>query len=105
MKRCSSDGRHVPFADRLYLLRTIDTWRRWQSLDDERVCLLCQRRFAGRHLDFVRNDSGGVELRCPTADCAATPHEWVYLNDPRLAGPTDKQPTPFFGLRLKPDPA
>ena len=85
-------------AERLDLLRELDTTRRWESLDDERVCLLCERRFAGRQVDFVQNGNGRVQIHCPTVGCNATPHEWVHLDDPRVAARDGKTPVPFFGV-------
>jgi hypothetical protein len=98
MKR-TPEPNYIPMEERFYLLRRIDTRRRWKSLDDERVCLLCERKFAGRHLEFIRNRTGEVELRCPTDGCNATMNEWVYVDDPRLRM-VRHRPTPgvVFGL-------
>jgi hypothetical protein len=92
---------YIPRAERFDLLRRIDTRRRWKSLDDERVCLLCERKFAGRHLEFRRNRSGEVELRCPTDGCKATPDEWVYLDDPRLTMVRHRRRPVVFGLTVQ----
>jgi hypothetical protein len=89
---------HVPIADRLDVLREFDSARRWESLDDERICLLCERQFAGRHIDFVSDSTGQVRLHCPSFDCKGTPREWVYLNDPRVVSRDGKASTPFFAL-------
>lgn len=89
---------YIPMAERFHLLRRIDTRRRWKSLDDERVCLLCERKFAGRHLEFIRNRSGEMELRCPTDGCKATMNEWVYVDDPRLRMVRHRRTPIVFGL-------
>jgi hypothetical protein len=85
-------------AERLDLLRELDTTHCWESLDDERVCLLCERQFAGRHVDFVQNGSSRPHIHCPTEDCKGSPREWVHLHDPRIAARNGKAPTSFFGL-------
>jgi hypothetical protein len=97
MKRLG-DCNYFPMAERFEVLRQIDTRRRWKSLDDERVCLICARKFSGRHLEFRRNRSGQVELRCPTDGCNASMHEWVYVNDPRLAMVRDRRAPVLFAL-------
>ena len=92
------DPNYIPLGERFEILRRIDTRRRWKSLDDERVCLLCERKFAGRHLEFRRNQSGSVDLRCPTDGCKATAHEWVYPNDVRLKINRRRRAPALFGL-------
>ena len=96
------DGNYIPMAERFDLLRDVDTRRRWKSLDDERVCLLCERKFAGRQVEFRRARSGQVELHCPTDGCNATAHEWVHPNDPRVIAARNPRTTPFFGLPVQP---
>ena len=93
MKRTSD---HVRISERLDLLRELDTTRSWDSLDHERICLLCERQFAGRQVDFTQLNTG-VQVSCPTEGCKATPHEWVYLDDPRIAARQGKRQMPFFG--------
>ncbi len=92
-------------GERFLLLRRIDARRRWKSLDDERVCLLCERKFAGRHVEFSRNRSGEVELRCPTDGCNGTPQEWVYVDDPRLRMVRHRRTPIVFGLTVQPGTA
>jgi hypothetical protein len=96
------DGNYIPMAERFDLLRDTDTRRRWKSLDDERVCLVCERKFAGRQIEFRRMRSGQVELHCPTEGCDATAREWVYTNDPRVIAARDPRRTPFFALAIQP---
>ena len=98
--RNSSDHRHIPISDRLELLRVMDSRRRWKSLDDERVCLICERKLTGRQIDFRRMATGHAEVRCPSEGCPSTPHEWVYLDDPRLRVPAPRHVAPVFGLTV-----
>ena len=62
---------------KLNLLQQTDHFRLWHSLDDKRVCVLCDRTFTGH--DVIATDTRGrVELRCPTAGCRSGVHQWVY---------------------------
>jgi hypothetical protein len=68
-------------CDRLSILQANDHFRDWHSLDDERVCAVCNRRFTGH--DVVISTMGDeVELRCPTSDCQSRVHQWLHLGNP-----------------------
>ena len=58
-------------VERLKLLRELDRSSRWYSLDDKRVCGLCERLFSGREIRFLPQEPSGYALRCPTGDCPA----------------------------------
>ena len=67
--------------DKLEILQSLDhfrTWRYWKSLDDQRVCILCEKKFKGHEVQITRFDNGKDELQCPTKDCNSGPHQWVY---------------------------
>lgn len=70
-----------PRADKLDLLRRGDTYRKWVSLDDHRVCVLCEKRISGRQVE-VSLVRGKPKLSCPTEGCTGGPHEWVYPGNP-----------------------
>src|SRR5207248_5349875 len=44
---------HINLDDRLSILRVGDPSRSWNSLDDQRVCVLCGRKFKGRQVDIL----------------------------------------------------
>jgi len=73
---------HVTLDDRLSILRAGDHFRRWNSLDDQRVCSVCERKFKGRQVDIRRFTGGRYKLNCPTLGCTSGPHQWLY---PRAA--------------------
>jgi hypothetical protein len=75
---------HISPEDRLSILRTEDRFRRWNSLDDERLCVLCRRKFNGRQVEVGRFANGTAKLRCPTEGCASEPRQWVYLATPLI---------------------
>ena len=73
--------------DRLEVLQSLDhfrAWRYWKSLDDQRVCILCEEKFSGHEVQITRSDNGKYELQCPTKDCNSGPHQWVYPDAPLI---------------------
>jgi hypothetical protein len=69
---------HVTSDDRLSILRTGDRLRKWNSLDDQRICSVCERKFKGRQVEIRRFPSGRYKLYCPTLGCPSLPHQWIY---------------------------
>ena len=43
---------HLKLDDRLSILRAGDPLRSWNSLDDQRICVVCGRKFKGRQVDM-----------------------------------------------------
>jgi len=50
---------HVTLDDRLSILRAGDHFRRWNSLDDQRVCSVCERKFKGIRREKAAGPKGG----------------------------------------------
>ena len=67
--------------DKLTVLQANDHFRDWHTLDDERVCALCDRKFNG-HDVVVSNATEEVRLRCPTPNCQSGVQHWVYPANP-----------------------
>jgi hypothetical protein len=76
---------HLKLDDRLSVLRTEDRFRSWKSLDDERLCVVCKRKFSGRQVEIRRLGNRKYELRCPTQGCNSVPHLWIYPATPLVA--------------------
>lgn len=76
---------HLPLDERLSVLRLADRFRNWNSLDDQRVCILCAKTFTGRQVEIKRGRSGSFHLHCPTETCASSPMHWVYPGDPLIS--------------------
>jgi hypothetical protein len=76
---------HLPLDERLLILRAADQLRSWNSLDDKRVCILCERKFSGRRIEISRNRAGEFKLRCPTDGCNSRPNQWVYPGNPLVS--------------------
>src|SRR3954464_11860193 len=72
--------------DKLDLLRYLDEFHYWHSLDDERRCKRCSRVINGHQILVFELDGtrGKLRLQCPTVACMSTPSDWVYA-DPFLA--------------------
>ena len=73
---------NVKLDDRLSILRAGDRFRKWNSLDDQRVCSVCERKFKARQVEIRRFPRGSYKLYCPTLGCPSGPHQWIY---PRAA--------------------
>ncbi|MBA3272290.1 MAG: hypothetical protein H0T11_00255 [Chthoniobacterales bacterium] len=71
--------------DKLDALRKSQPSLAWESLDDQRVCILCDRTFTGRQVDTTVTPMGRVWLRCPTERCAGTPRVWIRAGYPLLS--------------------
>jgi hypothetical protein len=66
---------------KLNLLRQLDRWRQWQSLDDRRLCLGCGRLISGHEIEAIQAKEGGLmEVRCPTQGCQSIPLDWILPN-------------------------
>jgi hypothetical protein len=62
--------------ERLDLLRASDRDRPWYSLDDKRVCAICERIFAGREIE-IRSRGRSHSLHCPSVDCPSDFRHWL----------------------------
>jgi hypothetical protein len=76
---------HLPLDARFLILRETDQCRTWSSLDDKRVCILCDKQFSGRQVEITRSRTGRYELHCPTDGCNAGPSQWVYPGNPLVS--------------------
>ncbi len=77
--------KNLPSDEKLAALRKSDPTRGWQSLDDRRVCILCDRTFSGRQVEGSISPMGRVRLKCPTDGCTGTPREWVRPGNPLVS--------------------
>src|SRR5205085_6887805 len=64
--------------EKLALLQAADVRRKWHSLDDQRVCVLCDRTITGRQLEVRREPGGTLSIHCPTEGCPSVPSDWFY---------------------------
>jgi hypothetical protein len=69
---------HLLPEKKLAILQAADMRRKWYSLDDQRVCVLCDRAITGRQIEIQPDGKGGYILRCPTEGCASLPADWFY---------------------------
>jgi len=69
---------HLLPEEKLAILQAADLRRKWYSLDDQRVCVLCDRAITGRQIDITRVSGGAYSLRCPTPGCPSAPSDWFY---------------------------
>jgi hypothetical protein len=76
---------HFKLDDRLSVLRTEDRFRTWRSLDDERLCIICKRKFDGRQVEIRRLGNHKYQLHCPTEGCNSRPDLWIYPSTPLVS--------------------
>jgi hypothetical protein len=64
--------------ERLNILRRVDEFRQWRSLDEKRYCLVCGEMITGRQIQVIGDTPRNAQLRlsCPTEHCKATSHTY-----------------------------
>jgi hypothetical protein len=74
-------------ADTLDVLRRLDQFREWHSLDDKRFCLVCGKIINGWQIQIAGGTRGNGPLRlsCPTERCNSIPMDWVLPTDELVA--------------------
>jgi hypothetical protein len=73
--------------ERLEVLRRLDQFRQWHSLDEKRYCLVCGNLITGRQIQVSGGTRGNGPLRlsCSTERCNSIPMDWVLPTDEILA--------------------
>jgi hypothetical protein len=73
--------------ERLNVLRRLDQFRQWHSLDEKRYCLVCGKLISGQQIQVAGGTRGNGPLRlsCPTEKCNSIPMDWVLPTDEILA--------------------
>jgi hypothetical protein len=77
----------LPDPDKLDMLRRLDRFREWHSLDDKRFCLVCGKIIVGGQIQINGGTLGNGPLRlsCPTERCNSIPMDWVLPTDELVA--------------------
>ena len=73
--------------EKLEVLRRLDQFRQWHSLDEERYCLVCGKLITGRQIQIAGGirANGPLRLSCPTQGCNSVPMDWVLTTNEILA--------------------
>ena len=73
--------------EKLEVLRRLDQFRQWRSLEEKRYCLVCGTIITGRQIQVAggTRGSGPLRLSCPTERCNSIPMDWVLPTDEILA--------------------
>jgi len=71
----------------LEVLRRLDQFRQWHSLEEKRYCLVCGTLISGRQIQVEggTRGNGSLRLSCPTERCNSIPMDWVLPTDEILA--------------------
>jgi hypothetical protein len=69
--------------EKLDILRRLDQFRQWHSLDEKRYCFVCGEIITGREIKVIgaTRANGPLRIACPTEHCNAMPMEWVQPTD------------------------
>lgn len=86
--------KNLPAAQHLAVLRKHDLQRTWQSLDDQRVCMICHRQFTGRDDRVAENGDGTEKVHCPTESCPSTPADWFYYGSSHVSPRSSSEEAP-----------
>lgn len=71
-------NRRIEIDEKLTVLQETDRLRKWDTLEDRRVCVLCDKVITGGMIDVWQDQEGGFHLHCPTRGCPAGPRDWFY---------------------------
>ena len=82
-----SEATRLSDGEKLEVLRRLDQFRHWHSLEDKRYCLVCGKLIAGRQIQVAGGTRGNGPLRlsCPTDRCNSIPMDWVLPTNEILA--------------------
>lgn len=69
----------LTLEQRLDVIRKADHLRKWDSLDNERICIVCERVFSGNEIRISRDQRGRYLLQCPTQGCPSFVGHWFYV--------------------------
>jgi hypothetical protein len=74
-------------AEKLEVLRRLDQFREWHSLDDKRFCLVCGKIINGWQIQIAggTRGKGPLRLSCPTERCNSIPMDWVLPTNELVA--------------------
>lgn len=69
------------------MLRRLDQFRQWHSLEEKRYCLVCGTLISGQQIQVAGGTRGNGPLRlgCPTERCNSIPMDWVLPTSEILA--------------------
>ncbi len=86
-------------GDKLEVLRRLDQFRKWSSLEEKRYCLVCANIITGREIQIIGGSRGMGALRmiCPSRGCHSIPMDWVRPTDEVLANMSMLQGEPNDG--------
>lgn len=83
----SSPPNTLSDPQKLDVLRRLDQFREWRSLDDKRFCLVCGKIINGSEIQITggTRGNGPIRLSCPTQRCNSIPMDWVLPTDELMA--------------------
>jgi len=73
--------------EKLEVLRRLDQFRQWHSLDEKRYCLVCGKLITGWQIQVAggTRGNGPLRLNCPTEGCNSIAMDWGLPTDEILS--------------------
>lgn len=73
--------------EKLEILRRLDHFRHWRSLDEKRYCLGCDKIIRGEEIRVMGNsdEPESLQLICPTEHCSSIPMDWALPPNDTIA--------------------
>ena len=83
---------NIESNEKLVWLRRLDSFRKWELLDDERRCRSCGKSFTGHQVNLIGGTRpyGPLRLSCPTPNCFSTPFDWIHPSEVSNTGPDSR---------------
>lgn len=72
----------LALSEKLKILRRLDQFRRWDSLEEKRYCLGCDQTIRGEEIRVLGDldDPESLRVVCPTEHCPSIPMDWARLS-------------------------
>jgi hypothetical protein len=98
-----SEPLNLSAEERLQVLRRLDIFHPWESVDEKRLCRRCREIITGRQIRIWTDRSGEpAHLECPSEGCLGVPLEWIMLDSPIDPAPDPLPPNLPIGLEVAP---
>ena len=92
--------------EKLEVLRRLDQFRHWHSLEEKRYCLVCGNLVKGRQIQVAggTRGNGPLRLNCPTEGCNSIAMDWVLPTSEILAKVEKRAKEERNASEVKPPP-
>ena len=96
-----SMNKRLGLQDKLVALQESDSYRKWYSLDDRRVCVLCEKLISGRMIEVWQDEIGTLPAALSDARMPGHAAGLVLLRSQKVApatAPVHWRPIPRLSI-------